>query len=38
MNKVRIRAVIIDDEDAIRDLICEILEMRGYEIYASSDP
>ncbi len=38
MNKVRIRAVVIDDEDAIRDLICYILEKRGYEIYASSDP
>jgi len=35
---VRIRAVVIDDEDAIRNLISEILEMRGYEVSAYSEP
>jgi len=30
--------VVIDDKDAMRDLICIILKKRGYEIYASSDP
>ena len=38
INKVKIRAVVIDDEEAIRDLISDILEMRGYEVHASSEP
>ncbi len=33
-----IRAVVIDDEEVIRELITEILEMRGYEVHASSEP
>jgi len=38
MNKVRIRAVVIDDEDSIRDLFYDILKERGYEVYTSSEP
>jgi len=38
INKVSIRAVVIDDEDVIRDLIYDILKKRGYEVYVSSDP
>jgi len=35
---VRIRAVVIDDDDFIRDLLYSILKERGYEVYTSSDP
>jgi len=35
---VKIRAVVIDDEDIVRRLISEVLEMRGYEVHASSEP
>ena len=38
MNKVRIRAVVIDDEDVIRDLIFYIMKKRVYEVYTSSEP
>jgi CheY-like chemotaxis protein len=38
INKVNIRAVVIEDEDTIRDLICGILKKRGYEVHASSEP
>ena len=35
---MRIRAVVIDDEDVIRDLIYDILKNRGYEAHAFSEP
>ncbi|ODS31231.1 MAG: two-component response regulator [Candidatus Scalindua rubra] len=35
---MRIRAVVLDDEDVIRDLIYDILKKRGYEVYAFSEP
>ncbi len=35
---MRIRAVVIDDEDLIRNLIYDIMKKRGYEVYASSEP
>lgn len=38
MNKAKIRAMVIDDDHVMRDLICDILENRGYEAHASSDP
>ena len=38
MNKVKIRAIVLDDEDVIRDLIYNLLKTRGYEAHASSEP
>jgi len=38
INKRRIRAVVIDDEDVIRDLIYDILKNWGYKAHASSEP
>ncbi len=35
---MRIRAVVIDDEDVIRDLFFYIMKKRGYEVYTSSEP
>ncbi|MGR3301974.1 MAG: response regulator [Candidatus Scalindua sp.] len=38
MNKVKIRAIVLDDDHVMRNLICGILKNRGYEAHASSDP
>jgi len=38
VNKVKIRAIVLDDEDVIRDLIYDILRNRGYDAHASSEP
>ena len=35
---MRIRAIVLDDDDVIRSLIYDILKNRGYEAYASSEP
>lgn len=34
----RPKAVVLDDEYAIRTLICDILKERGYEVHVSSEP
>ena len=34
----KIRAVVLDDEDVLRSLICDILKSRGYEVHDSSEP
>lgn len=33
-----IRAAVIDDEPAIRALLCDVLRRRGYEVTSFSDP
>ncbi len=38
MNKIKIRAIVLDDDNIIRNLICGILKNRGYEVHASSEP
>ncbi len=38
MSKVKIRAIVLDDDQVIRDLIYDILKNRGYEAHASSEP
>ena len=38
MDKSKIRAMVLDDDSVIRDLICDILKNRGYEAHASSEP
>ncbi len=35
---MRIRAIVLDDDDAMRSLIYDILKNRGYEAYASYEP
>jgi Response regulator containing CheY-like receiver, AAA-type ATPase, and DNA-binding domains len=35
---MRLRAIVFDDEYAMRTLIGEILEERGYEVHVSSEP
>ena len=35
---MKLRAIVLDDEYAIRSLICEILEERGYEVHVASEP
>jgi len=35
---VKLRAIVIDDEDMIRDLIYDVLKKRGYEVYDSPEP
>lgn len=35
---MKIKAVVLEDDDSIRALTCEILKDRGYEVYASSEP
>ncbi len=38
MNKVKTRAIVLDDDDILRDLIYDILKNRGYDAHASSEP
>ncbi len=38
MNKEKIRAIVLDDDSVIRNLIYDILKDRGYEAHASSEP
>ncbi len=33
-----LRAIVLEDDDAIKDLVSNILKARGYEIYASTEP
>ncbi len=35
---MKIRAIVLDDDDAIKALVSKILRARGYEVYASSEP
>ena len=35
---MKLRAIVLDDDDAINDLVSNILRERGYEVYASSEP
>ncbi|GAX61006.1 two component signal transduction response regulator [Candidatus Scalindua japonica] len=35
---MKIKAVVLEDDDSIRSLTCEILKDRGYEVFASSEP
>lgn len=35
---MKVRAIVLDDDNAIKNLISEILKNRGYEVYASSNP
>ncbi len=35
---MKIKAVVLEDDDTIRTLTCEILKDRGYEVCASSGP
>jgi len=36
--KMKIRAIVLDDDDTIRTLTSEILKDRGYEVYSFSEP
>ncbi len=38
MDKVKTRAIVLDDHQVIRNLIYDILKDRGYEAHASSEP
>ncbi len=35
---MKLRAIVLDDDDAINALVSNILRKRGYEVYASSEP
>ena len=35
---VKIRAIVIDDDDTIRTIVSDALKDRGYEVHASSEP
>jgi CheY-like chemotaxis protein len=35
---LKIRAVVLDDDGAIKALVSNLLRERGYEVYASSEP
>ncbi len=35
---MKVRAIVLEDNDSLRTLTCEILKDRGYEVYASSEP
>ena len=35
---MKIRAIVLDDDDAIKSLVSNLLRERGYEVYASSEP
>jgi len=35
---MKIRAIVLEDNDSLRTLICDILKDRGYEVYAFSEP
>ncbi len=35
---MRIRAIVLDDDDVIRSLIYDLLKSRGYEAYATYEP
>ena len=35
---MRIRALVFEDNENMRDLLCELLGARGYEVLAFSDP
>ncbi len=36
--QMKIRAIVLDDDDAIKALVSDILRARGYDVYASSEP
>ncbi len=38
MNKEKIRVIVLDDDQVIRELIYDMLKNRGYEAHASSEP
>jgi len=35
---MKIRAIVLEDNDSLRTLTCDILKNRGYEVYAFSEP
>lgn len=35
---MKLRAIVLDDDDAVKTLISDILKIRGYEVYTSSEP
>ncbi len=35
---MKVRAIVLEDNDSLRALTCDILKDRGYEVYASSEP
>ncbi len=35
---MKVRAIVLEDNDLLRTLIYDILKDRGYEVYASSEP
>ena len=35
---MKVRAIVLEDNDSLRTLTCGILKDRGYEVYASSEP
>jgi len=35
---MKIRAIVLEDNDSLRTLTCDILKDRGYEVYAYSEP
>jgi len=36
-NHFKLAVLLVEDEDAVREMICDLLEMSGYQVLAASD-